>query len=281
MTRKVRGTRQQHSLLVRHSGFVILSTFDIRHCRTPLLFTHARSMTIDAILSPPEIDLLPQRDLSATACVVFDVLRATSSIVTALANGFEEIFPVTTIEEALELKREIPDALLGGERHGDRIDGFDVGNSPLEYRQAASRRLITTTTNGTVALRACAQAREVIAGALLNMGALVSHLHASEPENLLLVCAGTFRDLALEDVLAAGLLCGAFPEAVHTDAAKTAMAVGARYDRDLFKCLAEARNGRTLIERGRIDDVRWCAQRSIYNVVGVMKEGVIRRVGSR
>src|SRR5207247_2327838 len=100
-------------------------------------------MTIDAVLSPPEIDLLPQRDLSATTCVVFDVLRATSSMITALANGATKIFPVITVEEALELKKRLPDALLGGERHGDRIEGFDLGNSPLEYRKPTSACIIT------------------------------------------------------------------------------------------------------------------------------------------
>src|SRR5437899_1058369 len=113
-------------------------------------------MIIDAALSPPEIDLLPLRDLSGTTCVVFDVLRATSSMITALAGGATEIFPVTTIDEAIDLKKHKSAAMLGGERHGDWIDGFDLGNSPLEYRELASRQIITTTTNGTVALRACA-----------------------------------------------------------------------------------------------------------------------------
>jgi 2-phosphosulfolactate phosphatase len=92
-------------------------------------------MIVDVALNPAEIALLPQRDLSATTCVVFDVLRATSSMVTALANGASAIHPVRTIEEALALRQRFPDALLGGERHGDPIPGFELGNSPLEYRE--------------------------------------------------------------------------------------------------------------------------------------------------
>src|SRR5436190_17096535 len=111
------------------------------------------SMHIDAVLTPADIALLPQRDLSGVTCVVFDVLRATSSMLTGLAHGAAEIHPVCTIEEALALRQRWPDAVLGGERQGDLIPGFDIGNSPLEYRDSvAKRRIITTTTNGTVAL---------------------------------------------------------------------------------------------------------------------------------
>src|SRR5438874_260400 len=100
-------------------------------------------MKIDVVLNPPEIDPLPQRDLHDTVAVVFDVLRATSTMLTALANGATEIFPVRTIEEARTLKQSMPEALLGGERHGERIEGFDLGNSPLEYREhIAGRRII-------------------------------------------------------------------------------------------------------------------------------------------
>ncbi len=234
-------------------------------------------MKIDVVLSPPEIDLLPQRNLRDTTCVIFDVLRATSSIVTALANGAREIFPVRTIEEALALKAQTPDALLGGERNGDRIEGFDLGNSPLEYRDLKSPRIITTTTNGTIALRACEHAREVLVGALLNMNALVSRLKSGAPENVLLVCAGTFRELALEDVLAAGMLCSNLPGAELSDPARVACALFEKHRHDALACLRESRNGGVLLAKGREEELRWCAQVSVFDVVGVMENGVIRR----
>jgi len=232
-------------------------------------------MNFDAILSPPEIDLLPQADLSRTVCIVFDILRATSSIITGLAHGAEAVRPVLTIEEALEEKRRWPDAILGGERHGDRIDGFDIGNSPLEYCRADLKRIITTTTNGTVALRACEGAAEVVAGAFLNMGALEAFLCERQAERVALVCAGTFRDLALEDVLAAGRLLSAFPGARLTDAAETALALYTKYDDDLPGALRRAANGRVLVSRGREADVAWCAQVAVYPLLGIMREGVI------
>ena len=94
-------------------------------------------MKIDAVLSPPEIDLLPQRDLRDTTCIIFDVLRATSSILTALTHGAREIYPAGTIEEALSLKERMPDALLGGERHGERVVG--PGSAQIEHIPQQSR----------------------------------------------------------------------------------------------------------------------------------------------
>jgi 2-phosphosulfolactate phosphatase len=162
-------------------------------------------MHIDVVLHPAEIaTVLPARDLSATTCVVFDVLRATSSMITALAHGAREIYPVRTIEEALTLKAQMPDALLGGERNGDIIPGFQVGNSPLEYCDGMrGKRIITTTTNGTIALRACEGAARVLVGAVLNIGAVAAVLQENWPPHVLIICAGTFADFALEDCCAA------------------------------------------------------------------------------
>ena len=232
-------------------------------------------MKIDVVLNPAEIALLPARDLSATTCVVFDVLRATSSMVTALAHGVAEIHPVRTIEEALALKGRMPDAVLGGERHGNLIPGFDVGNSPAEYVALAGRRIISTTTNGTVALRACEHAARVLIGAMLNLSALVDELRVRPPEKLLLVCAGTFADFALEDAYAAGVLIAEFSEATLTDSAEAALAVAARFP-DPLAALFRAQNGRVLAAAGRDADVEWCAQRSRYRVVGAMDSAVIR-----
>jgi len=233
-------------------------------------------MIIDAVLTPAEIDQLPQQDLTQTLCIVFDVLRATSSILTGLAHGAEEIRPVVSIDEALAFRSQWPDAVLGGERFGDRIDGFDLGNSPLEYSRDGLRRIITTTTNGTVALRACEAAREVWVGALLNMQALIERVRQSGPERVLLVCAGTFRELALEDVLAAGMLASAFPEARLTDAAQVALSLYLRYQGRELAGLEQSKNGGVLQASGRGDDVAWCAQISRFPVVGVLREGVIR-----
>jgi 2-phosphosulfolactate phosphatase len=233
-------------------------------------------MHVDVALSPAEIDHLPERDLRGATCVVLDVLRATSSIVTGLAHGAAGFWPAQTIEEALALRRGLPGALLGGERGGERIDGFDLGNSPLEYRELAGREVITTTTNGTLALRACRGAAEVIAGALLDLDAVAARLRRANAAEVLIVCAGTHREGALEDVYAAGALIEALAPQSLADAAQVALAVSSSAGGDALGVLRGSRNGRTLIEKGRADEVAWCAQRSLWPVIGVVRDGWIR-----
>ena len=234
-------------------------------------------MHIDVILHPAEIaTVLPARNLSATTCVVFDVLRATSSMITALAHGAAEIYPVRTIEEAHGLKVRMPAAVLGGERQGDIIPGFDVGNSPLEYReQVRGRQIITTTTNGTIALRACERASRVLVGAVLNIEAVANVLRQTWTEHVLIVCAGTFSDFALEDACAAGLLIGYLGAESLSDSAHAALAVTQLYAEPL-SAIRASRNGRVLMGTGRQADVEWCSQLSHYNIVGEMQSAVVR-----
>ncbi len=233
-------------------------------------------MLIDVALHPAEIALLPARDLSTTTCVIFDVLRATSSMITALAHGAVAIHPARTIEEALALKTRMPGALLGGERHGEKIDGFDLGNSPFEYREnVAGRTIISTTTNGTIALRACDRAQRVLVGAMLNLSALAAEIAHSKTEILLLVCAGTFENFALEDAAAAGLLIALCPGAVLTDSAQATLAITQHFP-DSRTALFSATNGKVLAAKGRGEEVGWCAQVSRYSVVGEMDTAVIR-----
>jgi len=234
------------------------------------------AMDIDVILNPAEIALLPQRDLSNATCVVFDVLRATSSMITALAHGALEIHPVRTIEEALDLKLRLPDALLGGERQGDPIPGFDLGNSPFEYQEkSAGRRIISTTTNGTIALRACDQAGRVLVGAILNLDAVAEELRRSGAGKVILICAGTFADFALEDAWAAGALILKLKTENLSDSAR-AMGALAGHWKDPASVLRQAKNGRALIARGREKEVEWCARESDLNIVGEMKDAGIR-----
>ena len=236
-------------------------------------------MHIDVVLHPAEIaTILPARNLTKTTCVVFDVLRATSSMVTALAHGATEIYPVRTIEEAHGLKVRMPSAVLGGERQGDIIPGFAVGNSPLEYREhVRGRQIITTTTNGTIALRAVERAHRVLVGAVLNIEAVANVLRESWPDLVLIVCAGTFSDFALEDACAAGLLIGYLGAESLSDSAHAALAITRLYSEPL-SALRASRNGRVLMGTDRAADVEWCAQLSRYPVVGEMQSAVVRRL---
>ena len=258
------------------------------------LFLHP--MKIDVILHPAQLRAFAEGAPSRTACVVFDVLRATSSMVTGLEHGVREWFPVSTLEEAMQKREELPGALLGGERHGDRIPGFDLGNSPLEYLERRGARIITTTTNGTVALQACRGAGLVLVGALLNLGAVLEVLLGCAYPEVMLVCAGTGEGLALEDVWAAGALIARLEEASKeasrasgqrveagedccvwelTDAARTACAVFRQWP-DALSALSASQNGRALLAKGRENDLQWCARLDCFQTVGALLSGSVR-----
>jgi 2-phosphosulfolactate phosphatase len=187
--------------------------------------------SLDVLFTPADFEALGRRDLSGTACVVFDVLRATSTIVTALDAGAAAVIPVADVPSALAWRRRDPGVLLGGERGGVRIAGdlaegvaFDLGNSPREYEPArvAGRTIVTTTTNGTRALAACASAPVVLAGTFLDLGATARWLLARRPDRLLLVCSGTYEEAAYEDTIAAGALADRLWAAWGDDASDAA-----------------------------------------------------------
>ena len=239
-------------------------------------------MRVEIVLTPAEIALLPQQDLTGATCVVFDVLRATSTMLTALAHGARRIYPVRTVEEAHELCLHLPAALLGGERHGLRLEGFDLGNSPLEYtaERVADQDIVMTTTNGTVALQACAAAATVYAGAFLNLAALAAALNAPAltPEVLYLVCAGSGSQLALEDGLAAAALLSRLqPSPPLSDAARLLEALHQAVGHDPLGILQSSSNGRRLAEIGLARDVEYCAQVSHCDVVATMRDGILQR----
>src|SRR5476649_2263063 len=125
-------------------------------------------MNLEVLFTPAEFDALASRDSRGTVCVVFDVLRATSTFATALHNGAKEIISVAEISEALEIKKARPEVLLGGERDGVKICAngidFDLGNSPREYtpEKVRGKTIVSTTTNGTRALRACVGAKIIL-----------------------------------------------------------------------------------------------------------------------
>ncbi len=269
-------------------------------------------MKIETILTPAELPALAQHDLRVTACVVFDVLRATSTFVTALHHGAKAIIPVSEIAEALEIKKAEA-ILLGGERNGVRIsaDGinFDLGNSPREYtpEKVRGKTIVSTTTNGTRALRACANAQTILAASFLNLTATAEFLRREHFENILLVCAGTGENTALEDVLGAGALCELItvgravpcpsPSAnqdvrIHhdgahglmrptlTDSAQIVLRTYLAAKSDVAAAVNSSENARRLLAIPELrDDVAFCLQRDIFPLVAKMEaDGTIRRL---
>lgn len=250
--------------------------------------------SLEVLFTPAEFEALAGRNLSQTTCVVFDVFRATSSMVMALANGAEAIIPVAEIPEALKVRTHRPDALLAGERGGLRITreltgsvDFNLGNSPREFtaEKVRGKTVAMTTTNGTRALKACEGAQTVLVGAFLNLGVLAEWARRSRPERLLLICSGTHEEAAFEDTLAAGGLCDTVWELYAgghiADSAQMARMIYSGAKGDLFAAVGtHSRNGRRLLAMPELrDDVAFCLQRdSVQLVAALGKDGAVRRV---
>jgi 2-phosphosulfolactate phosphatase len=250
----------------------------------------AMPSNLEVLFTPADFSALPGRDLSATQAVVFDVLRATSTMMTALANGASRIFPVREISEALRLRAERPAALLAGERDGVRILSaqtggvdFDLGNSPREFtrERVAGREIIMTTTNGTRALQACLGAKSIFPGAWLNLGALAGRLGREPAARLLIVCAGTYEEAAYEDTLAAGALCdlvwARFEPGRVSDSAHVARQIYLDAGSDLAGALKRhSRNARRLLASAALrDDVPFCLRRNALDLTAELRDGAV------
>ena len=244
-------------------------------------------MRLQTTFTPADFEALAQTDLSGTTCVVLDILRATSSMITALANGAEQILPVATIEEALAAKAEYPEALLCGECNGLRITAaqtggteFDLGNSPREYTAeiVTGKTLITTTTNGTRALRACVNAEHTLVASFLNLTATTDYLRTAKPNQLVIVCGGTYEEAALEDTLAAGAIAESVWDLFDEcdDASQTARLLFA--SAPLEETLPQAKNAQRLLSLPDLaEDVEHCLQSDRYPFTAtVAANGMIR-----
>jgi 2-phosphosulfolactate phosphatase len=217
----------------------------------------------------PTVNAIPTAELSGRTAVVIDVLRATSTIVTALANGAAALIPVLTPAEAFERAEGRLDFLLGGERKSVRIEGFHLSNSPREYtaERVGGRMILFTTTNGTRAIRASAPARRVLIASLLNAPS-VARLLAREGADAVICCAGTREEFSLEDTLCAGaiveLVTGGLPGAAggpdRNDLAEAARLLYRQVRERLPEAMLLSAHGRDLDAIGLGADLRFCAQ---------------------
>ena len=216
--------------------------------------------TIDVHFLP---SLITPEALSGATVVVIDVLRATTTITAALATGAKEVIPCFEVDEARRVAAALPPgmAVLGGERGGTRIEGFDLGNSPSEYtpKRVAGKTVVFTTTNGTRALQQCRQAAEVWLGSLNNLQVIVSRI-ADRP-TVQIVCAGTNGHVTLEDVLTAGFvvlrMCQHAPRTLGDSAILARVAAeSCEHNRArLRELFAHSRGGRNLVELGYDADI--------------------------
>ncbi|MBN2564218.1 MAG: 2-phosphosulfolactate phosphatase [Candidatus Eisenbacteria bacterium] len=226
---------------------------------------------------------LPEAVAKGQHVVVVDVLRASSTIVHACENGVERIIPVAEVEDATRLIPTLDrkKTLLGGEREGVKIEGFDLGNSPLEYasKVVKGKTLIFSTSNGTVAMAQSAPAKEVLVGCFLNLGAMATHLVSSRAKKVAILCAGNMGHLSLEDFVCGGYLVDRIVTGsrARTDLNDGAMAASnlARCFKDIGEMVRSSAHGRRLAELGFAQDLDFCSKIDKYGTVPIVVDGRI------
>lgn len=230
----------------------------------------------------PSVDYIKEEELMDKVVVVIDVLRATTVITTALSNGSVEVIPALEIEDAIKLKKNLE--LLGGERKGLKIEGFDLSNSPLEYtrERIGGKTIIMTTTNGTRAIHKSLSADLIIIGSVVN-GRAAAERAVKENKDIVIVCAGTHGKFSLDDYICAGkIIYHAYEteNCVLEDLAATAYMAYRDNRNNLISYASMASHYKYLKSIGREDDLNYCFTEDIIDIVPEYVEGRIRVVTS-
>lgn len=223
----------------------------------------------------PTVEEIRSDQIRNRVVIVIDVLRASSTIVTALESGFTMVLPVETIGQAQAL--HTPGCLLAGERHCRKIPEFDFNNSPTQIAslQPAGHSLILTTTNGTRAIHKAERAASLLIGCFLNATACITYA-LEQNQDITLYCAGTRSEFALEDGLAAGMMITvAESQQPKIELCDLGHALKASYlqlaDR-LAEVLPHTTTGKRLVQHFFTDDLAYCAQVDLYRAVPFVKE---------
>lgn len=241
--------------------------------------------TLHTSLSPA---LLHLYDVSNSIVVIIDVLRATSTITTALFNGAKSVIPVDSVSRCMEIGRQI-DGVTAGERDGQIAEGLEYGNSPFEYPREfiEGKTLVLTTTNGTRLLHMALDkgAKEIITGSFPNLSAVCDHLIAMK-QNVILGCAAWKDRINMEDSLFAGAVISRIREhfTINCDSSHIAEAMyekarptesSGRGKKDLFAYLkkTDASHYHRLMGFGLEKDIRYCLDADVANVLPVYKDG--------
>lgn len=239
------------------------------------LKTSTSTKALEVCFSPALIHL---HDVSNAVVVVIDVLRATSSICVALNNGVKSIVPVASIEESKSYKEK--GFLVGAERDGEMIEGYDLGNSPFSYLdpRVKGRDIALSTTNGTQAIAAAKGAKQLVVGSFLNLDCLCDWLIAQD-KNVLLLCSGWKDSFNLEDTLFAGAVAEKIVDHFELnkmrDAVIAAMHLYSLAKNDMNAFL-ENSSHRKRLERLQIDkDIEYCLTLNQAPVIPVMVNGAL------
>lgn len=232
--------------------------------------------TLDVILTPNLLSLYP---LEGKVVLVIDVLRATTTMTVALDQGAEKVIPVESIEECLSYRGK-PNHILAGERGGQKVEGFNYGNSPFEFMDGVvkGKTLVLTTTNGTRAIEMSKGAYKVIVGGFLNFTALTKWIIA-ESRDTLLLCSGWRDKFNLEDTVFAGAVVHHLKEffLVDSDAAFAAEKLYLNSRRNMLHFMKQSSHYRRLARFGVVNDIKYCLRPDLTNVVPVLKGNALVR----
>jgi len=245
------------------------------------------SVKIEVYFASAQVDESHLRDKNV---VVVDVLRTSTTIITALNNGAKEVIPTATVEAAVKIASGLfsETTLLCGERDGKTIEGFHLGNSPQEYTEekVKGKTLVFNSTNGSLALAKGKYACNLLVAGFVNISKVVEFLQRSN-NDLSILCAGKLNAFCLEDTVCAGMLVSAIHES-HllsrgetgdielSDAAIAAIQLYKSFGTDLLKMLQNTEHGKYLIGIGFGSDLEVCARVDTIPVLPVLEDNVIR-----
>jgi 2-phosphosulfolactate phosphatase len=226
--------------------------------------------------------LLHLYQVSQATVVIIDVLRATSTIATALFNGARYIIPVDSVAKCIELGRQI-NCITAGERDGKIAEGLSYGNSPFEYNRDFIRGkiLVLTTTNGTRLLHMALDkgAREIVTGSFANLDAVTEFL-VTQKNNVILACAAWKDKVNIEDTLFAGAVIEKIKDNfnIECDASHIAATLYQRASGDLFGFMKEnnASHFNRLMANGLEKDIRHCLEANTANVLPIYEDGKLK-----
>ena len=235
---------------------------------------------LETLFIPEEIKNV---ELAGKLVVIIDILRASSTIVTALANGCRGFIPILSPDKAKEKAQEFEKEriLLGGEREGIKIEGFNLGNSPREYKREAvkGKTIIFSTTNGVKTLEMVKGAHRIIIGSFLNLQAVCDYC-TDYKGDILIICAGRKGRFSLEDTACAGMMVNSlrdvFPgDYQEVDANLTAQLLYVKFGNNILEILGKSQHGRYLESIGLGEDLKFCSQLDLFHIVPIFKDGLI------
>ncbi|WP_462424540.1 2-phosphosulfolactate phosphatase [Fusobacterium ulcerans] len=236
-------------------------------------------MKIDIILTAADIQPEKTKD---KIVVIIDVLRATSVMITALANGAKAVYPYKDIESVLENSKKSKSFVLGGERKGLKIEGFDFGNSPLEYTKEAvsGKDMFMTTSNGTRAIENSANgSKKLFIAAFLNVESVAKKI-LEENDDTVIICSGTDNNFSLDDALCAGEIIRRVKEKnrdIQLTDISLAMKRLAETSLGIEETLEGSKHFEYLKTIGFYGDMNHCFTMDMFDIVPEYKNGVITK----